>query len=551
MSATKIQTKPFSSITPPLDETIEVLTDEQLLSFKGVIFPVGGDLPQGFEFIEGFNLDQLALVVMERLGLPIDKYSAGNSGGAVPVDPVDPVDPDNPNDPTNPVYIICEGAGNQIYFPNITGTWDIYLDGVFYELGVSDIGSFIRNNLSDILQAENENDNDLYIGNIDQENPHRLEFVPNESTGYENPTDNDTFMVLENGNLAFCLAPVAVEETAYYSAQELSNDGEHLLALKMPAGELKVLKMEDTQVDLTTNYYPTLLQNVIGLGWSPDSEVILAVVNNSGGYSVVARRKGSGELWDTVPTFDPPLPVNVENYLVLTRFSSDNNRVAVYTSFSPTGSNTVTIYEKTGVGSYTSVKEITISSAAPRMALSPDGKYLAVCVGQLYIYAIDSIAFHVEAYITQNESTIETPVWVDDNTVVLSVSQQQTGETPAAGYAGSNGVQLVMRVMDDVFTVLNKEYTNNYYVPLEPYVSKYKYLYGVPHFDIATDHIRHIMAVDPITGEFNEIQAVHNLVREQTFIQKMDDDSYRVLTMPLDEPFTEGTNIFTATPIVE
>ena len=105
------------------------------------------------------------------------------------------------------VIISCEGATDSIYFPYFQGYWDIELDGMLHMLSEQSVASYIRANLSRILDADNGGF--MGIENLDNV-PHRFKLIPKNgwaTTYYTPPTNNPTFTEHENGSLTFCLAP--------------------------------------------------------------------------------------------------------------------------------------------------------------------------------------------------------------------------------------------------------------------------------------------------------------------------------------------------------
>ena len=99
-----------------------------------------------------------------------------------------------------------------MYFGQLNGDWDVYVDGIFYP-SAYDPAATIRGNLSGVIHAENDGFANFWnLTNV----PHRFRFVPKQNdevvASYViSPTNiNQSFMELEDGSIVFCLAPAQV-----------------------------------------------------------------------------------------------------------------------------------------------------------------------------------------------------------------------------------------------------------------------------------------------------------------------------------------------------
>ena len=117
---------------------------------------------------------------------------------------------ENVNSPVG--QISCDGATDNMYFSQLNGDWDVYVDGVFYPSSY-DPAATIRENLSGVIHAENDGFSDFWnLTNV----PHRFRFVPKQNddgmASYALRPDNanQSFMELEDGSIVFCLAPAQV-----------------------------------------------------------------------------------------------------------------------------------------------------------------------------------------------------------------------------------------------------------------------------------------------------------------------------------------------------
>lgn len=100
--------------------------------------------------------------------------------------------------------ISCDGATPTLWM-RCSGNWDFYLNDEYILNGVpNDFTYWIRNNKQDELWADW--DGLLGLNLLDLSKTFRFRMVPVTGASYTPPTDNPTFMELENGDLVWCLA---------------------------------------------------------------------------------------------------------------------------------------------------------------------------------------------------------------------------------------------------------------------------------------------------------------------------------------------------------
>ena len=104
-----------------------------------------------------------------------------------------------------PPLISCEGAVTSITFPELSGVWDIQLDGQYYDAAEREIVQWLQNSFNSTCNNHKVG-TVVNISNIDTDN-HRFKLIPVQSASYQDPTGNTTFMEHEDGSLTFCLSP--------------------------------------------------------------------------------------------------------------------------------------------------------------------------------------------------------------------------------------------------------------------------------------------------------------------------------------------------------
>jgi len=105
----------------------------------------------------------------------------------------------------NPPLISCDGAVTSITFPELSGVWDIQLDGQYYDAAEIEIVQWLQNSFNSTFNTHKVG-NVVNISNIDTDN-HRFKLIPVQSASYQDPTGNTTFTEHEDGSLTFCLSP--------------------------------------------------------------------------------------------------------------------------------------------------------------------------------------------------------------------------------------------------------------------------------------------------------------------------------------------------------
>lgn len=109
------------------------------------------------------------------------------------------------NTEPNPPLISCEGAVTSIVFPELSGIWDIELDGSYYDAAEREIVFWLQSAWDTTFNTQ-KTGSVVNIANIDTGN-HRFKLIPVHSTSFQTPTGNITFMEHEDGSLTFCLSP--------------------------------------------------------------------------------------------------------------------------------------------------------------------------------------------------------------------------------------------------------------------------------------------------------------------------------------------------------
>lgn len=104
-----------------------------------------------------------------------------------------------------PPLISCEGAVTSIVFPELSGVWDIELDGSYYDAAEREIVFWLQSAWDATFNTQ-KTGSVVNIANIDT-GDHRFKLIPVHSTSFQTPTGNITFIEHEDGSLTFCLSP--------------------------------------------------------------------------------------------------------------------------------------------------------------------------------------------------------------------------------------------------------------------------------------------------------------------------------------------------------
>lgn len=102
-----------------------------------------------------------------------------------------------------PLIISCDGASDSTTFPELSGVWDIELDGDYYDATEREIVQWLQSSFDSTFNTQ-QIGSAVTIKNIDT-GSHRFRLVPVHSTSFQAPANNITFIEHENGSLTFCL----------------------------------------------------------------------------------------------------------------------------------------------------------------------------------------------------------------------------------------------------------------------------------------------------------------------------------------------------------